>query len=69
MATGSLSDYARHIGASPAYVSKLKRQGRIVMREVDGKQVVDFELSDRLVRNSPVPVLLVTPPLDADEPH
>ena len=25
--------------------------------------------SDRLVRNSPVPVLLVTPPLDADEPH
>ena len=28
MATGSFSDYARHIGASPAYVSKLKSQGR-----------------------------------------
>lgn len=52
MATGSFSDYARHIGASPAYVSKLKRQGRLVMREVDGKQVVDFEQSDRLVRNT-----------------
>ena len=52
MATGSFSDYARHIGASPAYVSKLKRQGRLVTREVDGKQVVDFELSDRLVRNT-----------------
>ena len=25
--------------------------------------------SDRLVRNSPVPVLLVTPPVDADEPQ
>ena len=52
LATGSFSDYARHIGASPAYVSKLKKQGRLVMREVDGKQVVDFELSDRLVRNT-----------------
>lgn len=52
MTTGSLSEYARHIGASPAYVSNLRRQGRLVMREVDGKQVVDFELSDRLVRNT-----------------
>lgn len=52
MATGSFSEYARHIGASPAYVSKLKSQGRLVVRELDGKQVVDFELSDRLVRNT-----------------
>lgn len=50
--TGTLSDYARHIGASPAYVTKLKQQGRLVMREEGGRQVVDFELSDRLVRNT-----------------
>lgn len=52
MSTGSLSDYARHIGASPAYVSKLKAAGRLVLREHEGKEVVDFELSDRLVRNT-----------------
>jgi len=52
MATGSLSEYAKHMGVSPAYVTKLKSQGRLVMREVDGKQVVDFEMSDRLVRNT-----------------
>lgn len=52
MNTGSLSDYARHIGASPAYVSKLKRQGRIVMIEGDGKTVVNFDASDRMVRNT-----------------
>lgn len=52
MATGSYSDYARHIGASPAYVTKLKKQGRLVIRNVDGREVVDFELSDRLVRNT-----------------
>lgn len=52
MTTGSFSDYARHIGASPAYVSKLKAKGRLVTREVDGKEMVDFELSDRLVRNT-----------------
>lgn len=50
--TGSLSQYAAHIDASPAYVTKLKKQGRLVLREVDGRSVVDFELSDRLVRNT-----------------
>jgi len=55
MTTGSFSDYARHIGASRAYVSKLKSQGRLVLIEVDGKQMVDFELSDRLVRNTTGP--------------
>lgn len=50
--TGTLSEYARHIGASPAYVTKLKGQGRLVMREEGGRQVVDFELSDRLIRNT-----------------
>ena len=52
MNTGSYSDYARHIGASPAYVSKLKKQGRIVTVERDGKTVVNFDASDRLVRNT-----------------
>ena len=52
MNTGSFSDYARHIGASPAYVTKLKRQGRIVTVERDGKTVVNFDASDRMVRNT-----------------
>ncbi len=52
MATGSLSQYAEHIGASPAYVTKLKKNGRLVLREVDGRSVVDFDQSDRLVRNT-----------------
>jgi phage terminase Nu1 subunit (DNA packaging protein) len=50
--TGTLSEYAAHIKASPAYVTKLKKQGRIVTRDVDGTQRVDFELSDRLIRNT-----------------
>lgn len=52
MATGSLSQYAEHIGTSQAYVTKLKKQNRLVLREVDGKTVVDFDMSDRLVRNT-----------------
>lgn len=52
MTTGSFSDYAAHIGASAPYVSKLKKQGRLVTRDEGGKTVVDFELSDRLVRNT-----------------
>lgn len=52
MTTGSLSDYARHIGSSPAYVTKLKAQGRLVIQEENGKPVVNFEMSDRLVRNT-----------------
>lgn len=50
--TGSLSEYARHIGAAPSYVTKLKAQGRLVMRQDGDRQVVDFELSDRLIRNT-----------------
>ncbi len=50
--TGSLSQYATHIGASPAYVTKLKKQGRIVMQQDGDKQVVNFDLSDRLIRNT-----------------
>lgn len=50
--TGSLSQYATHIGASPAYVTKLKKQGRIVMQQDGDKRVVNFDLSDRLIRNT-----------------
>lgn len=52
MTTGSFSDYARHIDASPAYVSKLKAQGRLVIQQENGREVVNFEMSDRLVRNT-----------------
>lgn len=50
---GSFSDYARHISASPAYVSKLRKQGRlVVLVGEDGKELVDFALSDRLIKNT-----------------
>ena len=50
---GSYGQYAEHIGASPAYVSKLKKQGRLVVVKDDaGRDVVDFAMSDRLVRNT-----------------
>lgn len=50
---GNFSQYADHIGASPAYVSKLKKQGRLVVVKDDaGRDLVDFEMSDRLVRNT-----------------
>lgn len=52
MTTGSRSQYAAHIGASPAYVTKLGKQGRLVERDDSGKRVVDFDLTDRLVRNT-----------------
>jgi hypothetical protein len=47
--TGSFSEYARHRGVAPSYVTSLRHQGRIVMREVNGKQVVDFDATDKLV--------------------
>lgn len=50
--TGSFSDYAAHIKASPAYVTKLRKAGRLVTREERGRTVVDFDLSDRLIRNT-----------------
>jgi hypothetical protein len=50
---GSFSRYAQHIGASPAYVSQLRKQGRlVVVQDAAGKDVVDFAMSDRLVRNT-----------------
>ena len=53
MATlGTRTEYAAHIGASPAYVTKLGKQGRLVEREQEGKRLVDFDLTDRLVRNT-----------------
>jgi hypothetical protein len=52
MAKGSFSAFAAHIGASPAYVSKLKKAGRLVVVEEGGKKLVDFELSERLIKNT-----------------
>jgi hypothetical protein len=52
MTTGTLSAYARHINASAPYVTKLKSQGRLVLQQENGKEVVNFEMSDRLIRNT-----------------
>ncbi|RIX79132.1 hypothetical protein [Acidovorax cavernicola] len=52
MKTGSLSEYAAHAGVSPAYVTKLKQAGRVVMVKVDGRDRVNFEMTDRLVVNT-----------------
>lgn len=52
MTTGTLSEYAAHINASPAYVTKLKNQNRLVFKQDGVRSVVDFELSDRLVSNT-----------------
>lgn len=52
---GSLTEFAAFMGVSAPYVSKLKRQGRLVMVTVDGKEMVDFELSKRLIRNTTDP--------------
>jgi len=49
---GTRSDYAGHINRSAPYVTKLGHQGRLVERSVGGKTLVDFELTDRLVRNT-----------------
>lgn len=46
------SEYAAHLGASKAYVTKLGHQGRLVEREINGKKLVDVELTDRLIRNT-----------------
>lgn len=52
MKTGSFSEYAAYAGVSPAYVTKLKQAGRLVMVKVDGKDRVNFEMTDRLVANT-----------------
>lgn len=49
---GTRLEFSRHIGKSPAYVTKLGHQGRLVERMVDGKKLVDFDLSVRLIRNT-----------------
>lgn len=46
------SEYATHLGASKAYATKLGHQGRLVEREINGKKLVDVDLTDRLVRNT-----------------
>ena len=52
---GTLTEFAAFMGVSPPYVSKLKRQGRLVVVTVDGKEMVDFELSKKLIRNTTDP--------------
>jgi hypothetical protein len=50
--TGSMKDYAAHRGVSGAYVNKLKKQGRLVLVQVDGRTLVNFDHSDRLIDNT-----------------
>lgn len=52
MKTGTLSEYAAHAGVSPAYITKLKKQGRIVLVKQDGRELVNFDATDRLVANT-----------------
>jgi len=52
LTTGTQKDYAAHIKASEPYVSKLARQNRLVFVMEDGRRLVDFEASDRLIRNT-----------------
>lgn len=54
-ATGTFTEYAAHLKVSPPYVTKLKKQGRLVMVVEGGKELVDFELSDKLIRNTTDP--------------
>ena len=41
---GTKADYARHVGKSRSYITKLVRQGRIPVRK-DGK--IDFAKADQ----------------------
>jgi phage terminase Nu1 subunit (DNA packaging protein) len=52
----SFSEYAAHIGSSAPYVSKLRKQGRLVIViDANGKERVDQELTDRLLKNTADP--------------
>lgn len=47
--TRTQAAYAAHIGKNTTYVSKLKRQGRLVLKKNKaGRDEVDFDKSDRL---------------------
>lgn len=50
---GTRSEYAAHAGVAPSYVTKLGKAGRLVtVKGQGGREMVDFELTDRLVRNT-----------------
>lgn len=50
---GTRSEYATHAGVAPSYVTKLGKAGRLVLVKGEGnRELVDFELTDRLVRNT-----------------
>lgn len=46
---GTQKQYAAHRGCSPAYVTKLRQAGRLVLVDAPEGTRVDFEASDRLV--------------------
>jgi len=52
----SFNQYAKHIGVSKEYISKLKKQGRldkaIVFDPVSGKNKIDLEKADGLLKGS-----------------
>ena len=54
-AARTLTEFAAHFGVSAPYVTKLKKQGRLVMVTVDGKELVDFALTEKLIRNTTDP--------------
>jgi hypothetical protein len=54
-AAGTLTEFAAHFGVSAPYVTKLKKQGRLVMVTVDGKELVDFAMTEKLIRNTTDP--------------
>lgn len=53
--TGSQKEYAAHRGCSEAYVSKLKKAGKIVFA---GKGLIDFEATDQLLLTASDPTKL-----------
>ena len=52
MKTGSFGEYAAHARVSAPYVSKLRRQGRLVTVMVDGRERVNFDATYRLIANT-----------------
>lgn len=47
---GTRSEYAAHANVTKPYVTKLGKQGRLVLVMEDGREVVDFDATDAKVR-------------------
>jgi hypothetical protein len=52
MQTGTLKEYAKHRGVAPPYVTQLKKAGRLVMVNLNGRPAVNFEESDRVIQET-----------------